>query len=289
LIGLFALAIAGAAVLVAWRSYRGMHRLLLEAPPPSPILATPQLTGIANLVVVSFVSGDGVRLAGWYVPSRDGATVIVTHGAASDRGAMLAEVRLLAQAGFGVLAFDWPGMGQSEGNILWGNQARHALVAAIDWLSSRPEVDPRRIGGLGFSIGGVVLTQVAAGDARLRAVVLESPAPDFRDFVHVNSRNWGALSEWAATQALRGSGLLDPGFEPTAYIASISPRPVLLIGGTSDRSVPPASLQKLYDAARDPKSLWVVEGAGHGNYNAVAAEQYTAVLTEFFSRNLQGH
>jgi fermentation-respiration switch protein FrsA (DUF1100 family) len=133
------------------------------------------------------------------------------------------------------------------------------------------------------------LTQVAAGDARIRAVVLESPAPDFRDFVHVNSRKWGVVSEWAARLALRDSGLLDAGFEPTAFIARISPRPVLLIGGTGDRSVPPSSLQKLYDAARDPKSLWVVKGAGHGNYHDVAAEQYTAVLTDFFRRNLQGH
>jgi dipeptidyl aminopeptidase/acylaminoacyl peptidase len=282
------LAAVGSGALIAWGSYRGMHRLL-EAGSLSPILAKPQLTGVANLGAVSFLSRDGLRLAGWYVPPREGATVIVTHGAASDRGAMLAEVRLLAAAGFGVLAFDWPGMGESEGCVRWDGPARRALVAAIDWLSSRTEVDAHRIGGLGFSIGGVVLTQVAADDARIRAVVLEAPAANFRDFVHVNSGRWGPFSEWAGRLAIRNSGLLDPSFEPTAVIARISPRAVLIVGGTNDRAVPGPSLGKLYDAAREPKLLWVVEGAGHGDYHAVAATQYTTKLTEFFSSHLRSH
>jgi dipeptidyl aminopeptidase/acylaminoacyl peptidase len=286
-LGLLILAIAGAAALVAWRSYRNIHRLV-EAGTPSPVPALQASAAIPGLVEISVTTPDGITLAGWYVPSRDGANVIVTHGSNSDRIAMLAEVRLLAEAGFGVLAFDWPGMGGSTGTIRWDGQTRRALVAAIDWLAARPEVDAGRIGALGFSIGGVVLTQVASQDMRIRAVVLEAPAPDFRDFVHVASGRWGAFSEWFGRLALRDSGLLDPAYEVTALVGKLAPRPVLVIGGTEDKAVPGPSVRKIYDAAREPKALWIVDGAGHGNYAAVAAARYSARLTEFFGSNLQG-
>ncbi len=284
--GLLILGISGAAALIAWRNYHGMHSLL-EADPPAPMLAAPQLAGIANLTAVTFVSGDGLRLAAWYVPSREGAAVVIAHGTNSDRSAMLAEIRLLADAGFGVLAFDWPGLGGSEGKIRWDGQARRALVAAVDWLASRPEVDSRRIGGLGFSIGGFVLTQVAARDPRLRAVVLEAPPPNYEDYLEVHCRHWGPLSLWAGRQAIRDSGLLDPDFEPVKLIAGIAPRPVLILGGTKDSEIPAPLVQKLYDAARDPRSLWIVAGAGHGDYFLVAATEYTQKLTGFFRTNLR--
>jgi uncharacterized protein len=285
LAGAVVLGVLWAAAVIARHNYSAMHSLL-EADPPSPMLATPQLTGIANLTAVSFTSSDGLRLAAWYVPPRDGAAVVVAHGTNSDRSAMLAEIRLLADAGFGVLAFDWPGLGQSVGMIRWDGQARRALVAAVDWLDSRSEVDPTRIGALGFSIGGFVLTQVAAVDRRFRAVVLEAPPPGFEDYLHEHCWRWGYLSEWAGRLAIRNSGLLDPAFEPERIIARISPRSVLLLGGTNDTEVPGRLVSKLYNAAHDPKSLWIVEGAGHGNYSVVATAEYAKKLTEFFRINL---
>jgi uncharacterized protein len=285
LLWLVVFAAAGAALLVAWRSYRSMHRLL-EAGAPSAPLANSGPIGVANIAKVSFVSRDGLRLVGWYVPPLGGASVIVTHGATGDRGTMLAEVRLLAKAGIGVLAFDWPGLGESEGLVRWDGQARGALVAAIDWLAARAEVDAGRIGALGFSMGGVMVAQVAAEDERIRAVVLEAPAADFRDYVRVNSRNGGAWTEWAGRLALRGSGLLDAGSDSTAAIWRIAPRPVLIVGGGNDAAVPRASLDKLYGAARDPRSLWIIDGAGHGNYHAAAPGPYAATLADFFGRNL---
>jgi dipeptidyl aminopeptidase/acylaminoacyl peptidase len=285
LAGLPLLALVAAAT-ISWRNYHSVE-LLFEADPPAPMLAAPRLAGIANLKVVWFMSRDGLRIAGWYVPSKDGSAVIVAHGTNSDRSSMLAEMRLLANAGFGVLAFDWPGLGESTGEVRWDGQARRAMVAAIDWLASRPDVDARRIGGLGFSIGAFVLTQVAAEDKRLRAVVLEAPPPAFEDYLQLHDTRWGYISEWAGRLAMRHAGLMDPAVEPARVIARIAPRPVLMLGGTNDNEVPTQLVSKLFRAARDPKALWIVPGAGHGNYYSVAAADYTSKLTGFFGANLR--
>lgn len=276
----------GVSALITWRSYRSMHAMLLERAAPSVPAANAAQTGTGGLQSVSVVVPNGATLAAWYVPPANGASVILAHGTGSDRGALLAELRLLAGAGFGVLAFDWPGLGQSTGNIRWDGQARGALTAVIDWLSTQPGVDPSRIGGLGFSIGGYLMVQVAAQDTRLRAVVLESPSPDFSQYVHLHGRRWGVLSEWGSRLALRGSGLLDPAVQPLKLIDRIAPRPVLLIGGTRDMNVPAGMVSRLYDAARDPKQVWIVDGASHGDYAAVAPAEYERRLREFFSVSL---
>ena len=279
------LAGVSAATVVAIRNYRGA-RSLFEANPPSELLASPERTGIAGLKTVSFTSRDRLKLLAWYVPSTNGAAVILAHGTNSDRSTMLSTLRVLSGAGYGVLAFDWPGLGMSEGSIRWDGQARRALTAAIDWLSTQSDVDPRRIGGLGFSIGGFVMTQVAAQDPRLRAVVLEAPPSNFDDYIQVHYTRWGILGEWPARWAMRDSGLLDAATEPSNLVDKIAPRPVLILGGSLDREVPSALVRKLYDTARDPKALWIVPGAGHGDYPDVAATEYARRLTDFFAHGL---
>jgi uncharacterized protein len=76
----------------------------------------------------------------------------------SRRERLAAHVRMLARHGYGVLAFDNPGNGESEGHSNGlGSNAQPAADAALDWLSRRPDVDPRRIAGFGSSLGAEVL------------------------------------------------------------------------------------------------------------------------------------
>jgi hypothetical protein len=59
---------------------------------------------------------DGRRLSAWYVPSRNGAAVLLSHGSGGSRGRVPAHVRMLARHGYGVLALDNPGNGESDGH-----------------------------------------------------------------------------------------------------------------------------------------------------------------------------
>jgi dipeptidyl aminopeptidase/acylaminoacyl peptidase len=287
---IFAAVVGACALFAGYISFRNYHwaRSEIEADPPSPLLKQPESAGIAHVQAVSFVSRSGLHIAAWYVPSENRAAVIVAHGTNSDRASMLDEIRLLSQAGFGVLAFDWPGLGESDGRILWGSEARDALSSAIDWICARADVDPHRVGGLGFSMGGFMLTQVAARDRRLRAITLASAPSDFDSFISLHYTRWGPLSAWPARWALRGSDLFAADHSAVRLIGEISPRPILIIAQSDDFEIPMAMTRKLFESAREPKTLWIIPGNRHGHYAEAAGAEYGRRLQAFFTDNLLG-
>lgn len=121
---------------------------------------------------VTLHTSDGLDLAAWYVPSRNGAAVVLSHGAGGDRnGGIKSRALMLARHGYGVLVWDARGSGASEGRPehngwTWGRDVR----AAVDYLEWRG-ID--RIGALGLSTGGEVVLDATAHDERIDAVVSE--------------------------------------------------------------------------------------------------------------------
>lgn len=266
----------------------GHYRAVLHDFDPAPagaILAHPDQTGIHGLTAIAFESRSGDRIAGWYVPSRNRAAVIVTHGTNTDRSSMLDEIRILSRAGFGLLAFDWPGDGESEGEVRWGSGERNALSAAIDWLEQQPDIDRDKLGAFGFSMGGYFTIQVAATDPRLQAVVIAAAPTSFLAYTRASHRQHGWLSSFPAELAIRRVGMANEVQPPIDRIHAIAPRPILLLGGSEDRSIPPAMMRRLFDRAGEPKELWIVDGAQHGHYFRVSPA-YRQRLSDFFYRHL---
>jgi dienelactone hydrolase len=106
------------------------------------------------------------------------------------------------------------------------------IEAAIEFVRSQPDVDPDRIGGIGFSVGGEMLLPAAAGNDALRAVVSEGAGiRSYREVWQADSaEKWVGWPIWAATTA--GAALLSDTMPPPNLkdlVADIAPRPVLLI------------------------------------------------------------
>jgi hypothetical protein len=114
--------------------------------------------GDAAYVDVSFETSDGLTLKGWYLPSRNGAAVIAFAGRTHAQNS----ARFLSEQGYGVLLYDRRGEAASEGdpNAFGWDRARD-IEAGIAFLQGRPEVDPERIGGIGYSVGGEMLLEAA--------------------------------------------------------------------------------------------------------------------------------
>jgi uncharacterized protein len=190
---------------------------------------------------VSLTTADGLRLLGWYVPSRNGAAVAVMHGTGSNRLGVADHARLLARRGYGVLIFDFQGHGVSDGrSTSLPARFQQDADAALEYLRQRRDVRVERIGVIGVSLGGEVAIQAAARDNRWRAVVLEgvqggSPAdmqasePDPASFVTLTIM-------YGIGRMLGGSG--SPASNPE-LIERIAPRPLLLLSagqGTEARA-----------------------------------------------------
>ena len=212
---------------------------------------------------ISFTTSDGLRLEGWFVPSRNGATVIAFPGRTNPQ----AHARMLIRHGYGVLLFDRRGEGASDGDPnLFGWDGDRDVHAAVDYLRSRPDVDPDRIGAIGLSVGGEMLLEAAAESDALKAVVSEgASARSVRD----DWANPGGADKIG--QVVLGAGitvgtaLFSNGTPPETlerYAARIAPRAVYFVYA---QTVPGEQEpnESFYAAAGAPKGIWAVPSGGH--------------------------
>ena len=135
------------------------------------------------------------------------------------------------------------------------------LRRGIDFLQSRPEIEPDKIGYCGFSMGGILGTLFAAVDTRVQAPILCLAGGDWKRMLTTSQ-----LPQ--AVQARASGGLpadivsaMDP-IDPVHWVARISPRPVLFINGDEDTIVPVACANELKADARQPKVVFMYHG-GH--------------------------
>jgi hypothetical protein len=235
---------------------------------------------------VAFTTADGLRLVGWYVPSRNGAAVIVTPG----RTGPLRQARMLVRHGYGVLLFDRRGEGASEGDFNafgWGGAAD--IDAAAGYLARAAGIARERIGGLGLSVGGELLLEAAARDRLLSAVVSEGAG------IRSLAEHWDDPGTgWpqkpvsplvAQTLALSVLAGRSPPPSLTDLVGAIAPRPVLLVRGLAGQDQERLN-RVYYAAAREPKQLWEVRGAGHTAAIAADPAAYERRVVGFFDRAL---
>jgi uncharacterized protein len=243
---------------------------------PTPDLGTPYEE-------VAFTTSDGLRLQGWYVPSKNGAAVISFPG----RKGPQKPARLLARHGYGVLLFDRRGEGESEGdpNAL-GWAGNRDVKAAIAFLRARPEVEHDHIGGVGLSVGGEVLLQTAAETDELRAVVSEGAGMrSVREAVHLAGTDklvaTPIFAIVTAGTAVFGNDLPPRGL--TDLSAEIT-QPALFIHATPGQGGETLT-ERYYEAAKGPKEYWAAPGGHTGAFDA-APKEYERRVVGFFDRTL---
>jgi pimeloyl-ACP methyl ester carboxylesterase len=239
---------------------------------------------------VDFPSRDGLTLSGWYVPSQNKATIVLCHGYGGNRLMVSPIARLLINHGFGVLMFDFRAHGRSAGDLsTWGWLETDDLLGALDALKQHPEVDPTRIGVLGFSLGGQVALRTAPGSKCIRAVAAEGPSPavltDHQLSPRVTLKKILFMPYlwllYAYHRLLVGTPV------PMGVIESmgkISPCPLLLI--TSGEAGEKLFLHHLFAWAMDPKTLYEIPEARHVEGVLARPEEYEQKLVEFFSQAL---
>ena len=234
---------------------------------------------------VSFTTSDGLRLVGWYVPSKNGAAVVVFPG----RKGPQRQVRMLVRHGYGALLFDRRGEGESQGDPnVFGWEFDKDLEAAAAFLQRRPDVDQGRIGGIGLSVGGEALLQTAAKSRAFKAVVSEGAgARSVREDLELSGAGkWAALPQSLVMTA--GTAVFSNALPPASLrdlTPRIAPTPAFFIYARHGQGGEELN-QKYYAAAHEPKQLWQIrEGKHTGGIDAVP-EEYERRVVGFFDRTL---
>jgi alpha/beta superfamily hydrolase len=146
-----------------------------------------------------------------------------------DNNVILALGSTFANSSLIAFMFNFRGVGKSDGNFGGGIAEQEDVAAAVNWLTTQPEVDTSKIGLAGYSFGASVALSVACSDKRIKAMALISPPLG------------------------------------TCHIDQLKHciKPKLVISGSADDLIQPENVELLFREAAEPKQLELIPGADH--------------------------
>jgi hypothetical protein len=224
-----------------------------------------------------FTAKDGVELHGWFAEARSGhstaagnaapLTLLWFHGNAGNITHRTENMMLLTDRGINVFIFDYRGYGRSEGTPSEEGIYKDGL-AAYDYLVNTRGIPFQSIVLFGRSLGAAVAMETSLSRP-VRGIILEAPFTNARDMAGV------LLPFVPAGPFLRSR------FDNIGKIGGIK-APLLIIHGDRDEIVPYRLGKKLFDAAPEPKSFYLIPGSGHNDTYIAGGAAYFTVLQNFW-------
>jgi len=233
---------------------------------------------------ITFLSSEFQQsINGYFIPGDNGVTILIPPAYSSGRDNQMHEVAALHPYGYSFLTFE---SRRCMGHRLSLGYAEVREVGdALDYLATRADVDMERLGIHGYSAGGATAIMAGARYPQLKAVSAEGGYHDFAEQLSDNVE-----TQWPGLGLLYELGVhigyrLTTGYDlsvlsPVSVIGQIAPRPILLIYGSVEPSLPGARLQLA--AAGENAQLWEVPGAWHGSYLHTAPEAFVRRMVTFY-------
>lgn len=259
---------------------------ILSAPATQPVGNLPY--GLAGSPA-QFPSASGATIHGWFIPGKKGVgAIILMHGVRANRLSMLDRARFLSQADYSVLLFDFQAHGESTGeHITFGYLESMDARAAVSFL--RAKAPNEKIGVIGVSLGGAAAL-LSSPPLDVDAMVLEMVYPTINQAI--SNRLTMRFGGWARslTPLLSWQFKWRWGFDaeslrPIDHIGKIG-SPKLIIVGAEDQHTTLEESRRLFEAASEPKELWVVDGARHVDLYPVTKKEYEQHVVGFFGKYL---
>lgn len=259
-----------------------------------------------------FTTPDGLTLRGSYLPAlaaRRQGVIVYCHEFAGDRWGAVPYVKDLRRQGFDIFTFDFRNHGASGRMpnyepLHWLTQYELTdVLAAVDYVCSRPDADPNGIGLIGVSRGANAALCAAAIDGRVRAVVTDGAFPVgpmqrhyIRRFMSIYIRLpllaeklpdicLVSYCEWAKflLGLRRGCRFIN-----VEQVARRVQCPVFMIHGKRDGYIPLEVAKDLRTRLAGRSKMWIVPGVKHNGAILVASEEYRRRIWRFFQKNLAG-
>jgi pimeloyl-ACP methyl ester carboxylesterase len=236
---------------------------------------------------------DGVEIGAWHMPAADPAApvIVALHGYRGDRSEVLGISSYLWRHGYTVMMPDFRGRGTSQpGPISMGAWEVHDLAAALNWIGdTHPEA---AVGLVGYSMGAAVALMEGGRHPSVKAIVADCAyATQARVLSYGVQRLIRLRGDFILpAAALFHRGYRRPGFgavTPIAHAAEWRGKALFFIGADKDRTVSPEDTRRLFEAAPEPKVLWMVKDAPHCGGYFQDRPRYCRLVEQFFGHYLR--
>jgi fermentation-respiration switch protein FrsA (DUF1100 family) len=233
---------------------------------------------------VQLTTQDQLALRAWYTPPQNGAVILLAHG---HGGTIPVDYYVMfAQQGYGVLAWDFRAHGKSQGDLsTLGYKEALDVKAALDFARSQPGV--QHVGAWGGSMGAAAVIHAASQYPEIEALVSDSGYSTLKEVADMRT-DFPEMRPLVRLFGWLGTGVDLNQMNPTEDISKISPRAVFIIQGLGDPAIPHDSAQRLYDAAGEPREIWLEPGIGHMGMYWQYGSEYLRRVIGFFDRYLLG-
>ncbi len=277
-----------ALVSVGWSFHVGWSLTHL---PRAKMPTNPAYWGMAYRSVRFRSVVDHLEIRGWWIPAPHATiTVVFSHGFGANRADIgvpgLLMMRALHLWGANILTFDYRAEGRSPGGIISvGEFEVRDLIGAAD--AARTHFAPGLpVAVVGYSMGASIALLAGERDPGIAAVVADSPFAALTPYLEHNLPAWTGLPavpfNWLLLHVTAPLlGISPPTVDPLAGVGSLGTRPVLLIAGKADKTIPYRNSVEIFRALRrhDPHAqLWLVPGAHHVESFQLRPLKYLAYL-----------
>ena len=257
--------------------------------PRFPLEADPKKFGL-EFEPFTVASEDGVRLVGWFVPAKrpSATTIFALHGWGANRGDALAHTFFLSEK-YNLVYFDFRNHGDSGDalNSLTCSEIGD-FMSVVKYAKKNRAASVEKMAVFGFSMGAAVAIAGSAKIQDIRAVVAESPFSSFNETVVRFARHFYGIPRFLipfTLMAVRRRLGFDPEDCAPLYCEDkLSPRPLFIIQGAADQRMPVTEGRGIYETAREPKDIWVVPDADHGEAFDKAGPEYQKRILDFYAK-----
>jgi hypothetical protein len=202
----------------------------------------------------------------------------------------------LSRRGFICLRFDLSGHGESQGDYkdMTISQDVKDIKAAFNFVKGLEQADRKRIGVIGHSTGGINTILFSAENKEIRSIAVLSTRSDIREFIDsymdkYQQEEWKRIgrAEFYGLEEVSADFLRDAEkYELLDEIKNLK-CPILIVHGTDDSRVPFEDARELFNHAKEPKSLELIEGADHHFTEPAHRQELLEILGDWFFKTLR--